>query len=63
LNTYTITSDNFAAPRGSTISDADMLGCNIPALIEAGHLSIYQPEAPAAEPEAAPVAETPEEPA
>lgn len=37
--TYTVTSNIFVpASLGSTVSDNDLEGCNIDALIEAGHL-------------------------
>lgn len=40
MATYKITSDNFAkGVKGSTVSDSDLEGLNIPALIEGGHLA------------------------
>ena len=40
MATYKVTSDNFAkGAKGSTVSDADLEGLNISALIEGGHLS------------------------
>jgi len=37
--TYTVNSDTFVpASLGSTVTDSDLEGCNIDALIEAGHL-------------------------
>lgn len=37
---YIVLSDNFAGgEKGSTISIVSLLGCNIPALIEAGHIT------------------------
>ena len=39
MATYKITSENFAkGAKGTTISEADLEGLNIPALIEAEHL-------------------------
>lgn len=36
---YVVTSDNFVAGEfGQTVSEEDLAGCNIPALISAGHL-------------------------
>jgi hypothetical protein len=40
---YTVTSDNFAYPRGTVLLDEQLAGTSIPALIEGGHLSA-QPE-------------------
>jgi len=39
MPSYIITSDNFVAgERGDTVTDEELSGCNIPALIAAGHL-------------------------
>ena len=37
--TYTVTSDNFAQPRGTTVTEAELEGCNIAALVAGGHLT------------------------
>lgn len=44
---YLITSDNFAGGNpGETVTEDELEGCNIPALIEAGHITAQtQPEA------------------
>ena len=59
MSKYEVTSDNFAAPRGTALTDADLAGCNVLALIEGGHLT-RKPEAPASTDKAAPVAVTKE---
>jgi hypothetical protein len=56
---YTVTSDNFTAPRGTVLTEEQLGGCNISALLEGGHLR-DKPEAPAATDKAAPVAVTKE---
>jgi hypothetical protein len=40
MATYKVISDNFAkGAKGSTVSDADLEGFNISALIEGGHIA------------------------
>lgn len=40
METYEVLSDNFAvAPRGSTVAADQLAGCDVPALVEAGHLA------------------------
>jgi hypothetical protein len=48
--TYTVTSGLLVfAAEGSTVTDADCEGCNIPALVEGGHLTV-QSAVPSNEP-------------
>jgi hypothetical protein len=51
---YTITSDTLAVPnkkKGDSVAEKDLLelGCNIAALVGAGHLSSNRPTTPQAE--------------
>ena len=51
---YTITSDTLVVPgkkKGDAVADKDLLelGCNIAALVSAGHLSNNRPTTPQAE--------------
>ncbi len=40
MNTYTVTSDRFAGfRRGDTVTDKDLEGVDVEALVEGGHLS------------------------
>ncbi|CAB5218981.1 hypothetical protein UFOVP226_16 [uncultured Caudovirales phage] len=38
MATYKVLTDNFAAPQGATVTDDDLVGLNIEALIIGGHI-------------------------
>ena len=41
--TWTVTSDRFDRPRGTVLTEADLVGCNIKAAVTAGHLTVTPP--------------------
>jgi hypothetical protein len=42
MASYTVTSASFAKPLGTVLSDDDLAGCNIAALVEGGHLELVE---------------------
>ena len=44
--TWTVCSDRMGWPAGSVLSDGDLAGCNIVALVEGGHLARVAQVAP-----------------
>ena len=44
--TWTVCSDRMGWPQGSVLSDGDLAGCNIVALVEGGHLAPVAPDVP-----------------
>ena len=40
---WTVTSDRFDRPRGTVLTEADLVGCNIKAAVTAGHLTVTPP--------------------
>ena len=48
MNTFIVTSDKLGGlKRGDTVTDKDLEGVNVEALIDGGHLSTYAPKKPA----------------
>ena len=68
MNRYLVTSDNFAVSRDSELTEEQLIGYNVPALVAGGHLCAMTDspstpealEAPVSTPEAAPTAATEE---
>ena len=44
--TWQVVSDRFTRPRGTVLTESDLVGCNIMAAIEAGHLTPVKPQKP-----------------
>lgn len=49
MSSYVVASDNFAFPQGTQVTDAQLSGCDIAALVSAGHLTPLDPP-PASDP-------------
>lgn len=61
MTTYLVTSSRLGLPEGATVTDGDLDGCNVAALVAAGHLTAAKPPSSKPTPEPAVEAATSKE--
>lgn len=44
MTTYLVASSRLGLPEGATVTDGDLSGCNVDALVDAGHLTPEPPK-------------------